>query len=179
MSDTAVESVAVLSAEDVALMMRSIRDARSRIAEEVATAEALHRRLEREVEMISEHLIDVTKADNERIAYLEAQLTAHLLNKRAADPECKSISTPWGRIESREQEPEFIRDEAVLLAWADEQELLGVDGYVRTTVKREADWKAIKAASRLGLEHIVIDGEIVPGVTVVERPLKVSVKVID
>jgi Bacteriophage Mu Gam like protein len=177
--DAAVESVATLSAEDVGWMMRQIQQAKSRMAEEDATGAALIARLHEEIVMVALHVTAASKADADRIDYLEAQLTAHLLNKRAADPECKSIATPWGRIESEAQQPQFVRDEAALLAWAEEQELLGTDGWVRTKTSREANWNVIKAVCEVRDGRLLHQGEIVPGVTVTERPLKVTIRVAD
>lgn len=175
MTDTAVESVATLSAEDVALMMRQIRDANSRMAEERATCERLRDKLDDELRMIDAHEERATKEDALRVSYLTAQLEAHLLNKRAAGPGVKSIATPWGRIESREQQPEFVKDDAALLEWA-----LVYDDFVRMKTTTTIDWERLKAECHVRAGQLITsEGEVVPGVTVTERPLKVVVKVIE
>lgn len=164
--------VAVLSDEDVALMMRQLRNALSRVAEETATCDSLRDKLHQELAMIEDHERKVTKADRDHIAYLEQQLTAHLLNVRAADDRVKSIDTPWGRISSREQQPEFQRDEATVLAWAE-----GTP-FARTRPLTTLDWKALKEHCHVRDGWLVTpEGEVVPGVEVVERPLKVDVEV--
>jgi hypothetical protein len=179
-SVAAVESVATLSAEDIGWMMRSIRDAQSRIAEEAETHAKYHYRLSAELALIAENFERATKEDKDKIAYLEAQLTAHLLNKRAADESVKSIRTPWGVVESREQQPEYIKDDAVLQAWADAYVDESGGTFLRTKATRVPDWEAIKMSCKVrDGKLITFDGEIVPGVSVIDRGPKVTVKVAD
>jgi hypothetical protein len=163
--------VSVLSAEDVGWMMRAIRDAQERIAEEHATHAKYFDRLEAETQQVIEAEARATKEDHAKIAYLTSQLEAHLLNKRAADPSVKSIRTPWGEVSSREQQPDYQRDEGVLLGWA------SVNAAVRYHAETVVDWELLKKRCHVTGDHLVTpEGEIVPGVTVVERPLKVTVK---
>ena len=165
----------VLSAEDVGWMMRSIRDAQSRIQEETVTHNNYRSKLLLEMDLIDEAEHAATKPDIDRIAYLTQQLEAHLLNKRAADPEVKSIATPWGTVSSRVQQPEYKRDDAVLREWA------FANGYWRqqTKVIEEIHWDALKKACHVNtLGQLVTDqGEIVPGVEVITRGPKVTVEV--
>lgn len=182
MSEVAEHPVpVVLSAEDVHMMVRQIRDAKSRIAEEIATCEADRNKLRRELNMVDEHQERVTKADRERVAYLEGQLTAHLLNLRATDDRIKSIKTPWGDVTSREQPPEFERDEPVLLEWCHAMDNTG--GYPRLVRYFEepdpvVDWKAVKALCHVDGELLISPEKLpVPGVTVKPRPLRVEVEI--
>jgi hypothetical protein len=167
--------VTTLSAEDVALMMRQIRTAHSRIAEEVATCDSLRAKLHEELAMVDEHEHKVTKGDIEHIAFLTAQLEAHLLNVRAAEPNVKSIATPWGVIHSKVQQPEYKRDESLLVEWAEGA------GFTRLKTMSSVDWEGIKKASHVRGEHLVMndDGQIVAGVEVIERGPKVTVEVFD
>jgi hypothetical protein len=173
MTPTAVESVATLSTEDVGWMMRSIRDAQSRIAEAHMTHEAYRGRLAIEMRLIDEGEQHDTKEDLDKIAYLTAQLEAHLLNKRAADPSAKSIATPWGVVSSRVQPPEYKRDEPLLVEWAEGA------GFTRLKSISSVDWEGIKKASHVRGDRLVMndDGQIVPGVEVIERGPKVTVEV--
>jgi hypothetical protein len=172
MTETLTE-ISSLSAEDVALTMRAIRDARSRIAEEVMTCNALRKRLEDELALIAQHEVDATKADRDRIAYFEGQLTAHLLNKRAADPNIKSIPTPWGTVSSVAQPPEYRRDDKALKEW------MLANGWSKERRLVDIDWEGLKKACHVNAERqLVTDvGEIVPGVEVIERGPKVTVEV--
>lgn len=154
--------------------MRSIRDARSRIAEEVETCDNLRSKLLGELDLVAEHEEQITRADRERVAYLEGQLTAHLLWRRQADPECKSISTPWGRIESRVQQPEYRRDDKALKEW------MLANGWSRERRIVDIDWEGLKKACHVNADgRLVTDvGEVVPGVEVIERGPKVIVEVV-
>lgn len=168
-------SLPTLSAEDVGWMMRSIRDAQSRIAETLATHAKYVAKLEAEIAMVYEAQHAAVKSDIDKCAYLEAQLTAHLLNQRAADDKVKSIETPWGRVTSRVQQPEYKRDDAALLEWA-----LVYDDFTRMKTTTSIDWERLKAACHVRDGKLVTsDGEVVPGVEVIERGPKVSVEVID
>ena len=163
------------SAEEVGFMMRSISHAQSRMAEEHATHEAFRDRLRRELNMVDEAEEQAVKPDRERVAYLTAQLEAHLLARRMADDSVKSIKTPWGRIESREQQPEYQRDtnSTALSDWA------ASNGFVRTHSVSELAWDDLKARCHSTIDgQLVTDqGEVVPGVTVVTRAPKVTLKV--
>jgi hypothetical protein len=171
----ASQDVTVLSAEDVGWMMRQIQQAKSRMAEEDATGAALIARLHEEIVMVALHVTAASKTDADRIDYLEAQLTAHLLNKRAADPGVKSIRTPWGEVSSREQPAEFQRDDAELLVWL---QVYGKDDWIRQKSSYAVAWDTIKADCHVRGDKLVTpEGEVLPGVTVVERPLKIVVKV--
>jgi hypothetical protein len=177
----AYEGVATLSAEDVALMMRQLRDARSRIHEEVETCNALRKKLEQDAQFIDAHEQAITKGDQARVAFLTQQLEAHLLNVRAAEPNVKSIATPWGVILSRTQEPEYKRDDKLLLAWA-EGYTFGdnhATPYVRVKETRLPDWDAIKRHARVDEQGRMFtpDGEQIAGVEVIQRAPKVTVEV--
>ena len=162
------------SAEEVGFMMRSISHAQSRMAEEHATHEAFRDRLRRELNMVDEAEEQAVKPDRERVAYLTAQLEAHLLARRMADDSVKSIKTPWGRIESEAQQPEFERDEPTLLTWAHESRR----DALRVKTTETLDWAALKAHCQIRAGQMVTpEGEVVPGVTVVERAPKVKVVV--
>jgi hypothetical protein len=159
------EGYRIDDAEELAFAMRVIRDAKSRIDEETLTAEKLRRKLLEELELVDQHVERITKADRERIAYYEAQAVEHLRRRQAEDGRVKSLPTPFGTVSSRVQQPEFQRDETVLELWA---ALSGNPAYIR--VKHEVNWSAIKAACHVRGDKLVTDdGEIVSGVTVVDR----------
>lgn len=81
----------------------------------------------------------------------------------------KTINLPYGSISLKKQEPEFQKDEGQLLEYARQT------GFFK--VKETVDWAGIKKT------HLVVngkmvneDGEIVPGVTAVEREDKFTLK---
>ena len=174
------EAVDLSTPELVAWAFRKLRNCRSRIAENVATADAMRAKILKEIEAVDAWLAQETKADASTIAYMTAQLEAHLLNARAADPNCKGIKTPWGVIESREQQPDFERNDEELLAWLNAYE----PQLVRVKTILSPAWDEVKACCMIRGERLVIAdgeraGEALPGVTVKPKPLRVSVKVFD
>lgn len=81
----------------------------------------------------------------------------------------KSLSLPYGKISLKKQQPEFLRDEATLLEYAKEI------GFVK--VKETADWAAIKKSCAVVDGKLWdMNGEAVPGVTVIEKEEKFEIK---
>lgn len=173
---TDIATLPTLTSEEVHAKMRQIRNAKSRIAEEIATCEIDRAKLRAELELVDEHQERVTKDDREYVARLERELQAHLLNLRAADDRVKSVKTPWGDILSRELQPEYIKDDAALLAWCQDS----IAGFVRERVIYTPDWERLKKACHVNANgQMVTDyGEIVAGVEVIERGPKVTVEVV-
>ncbi|WP_017728556.1 host-nuclease inhibitor Gam family protein [Halalkalibacterium ligniniphilum] len=79
----------------------------------------------------------------------------------------KTIKLPYGQIKLVKQQPEFRKDENELLNYAK------ANGFIKVT--ESADWAEIKKrCSVLGDKLIDENGEVIPGVTVVERDDKFS-----
>lgn len=100
-------------------------------------------------------------------AYIREQVAEQQANGKKAK---KSIKLPYGSIALKKQQPEFIKNEDELLEYARQAELV--------KVKETADWAAIKKVSRIH-EGKMYDqnGEVVPGVDVVERADKFELKI--
>lgn len=82
----------------------------------------------------------------------------------------KTIKLPYGNISLKAQQPKFDRNEAELLQYAEEA------GFVR--VKKETDWAALKKQCVVADGKLYdMNGECVPGVSVVEQPDKFEVKI--
>ena len=156
----AAEPPSRLSRDELFRVMERLSTVRSRIAENEATAQ-------REHERIDAWLAEETKSDRGYAAMLEAQAQSFLREQIADDPSApKSIRTPWGKVESRATPPEYERDDALLLAWAAD------NGYMRET----ADWERIKRECHVrGNRLVTAEGECVPGITVTERERKFTV----
>jgi phage host-nuclease inhibitor protein Gam len=111
------------------------------------------------------------KADKER-AFFDHLLREYIESKRAEDVKLKTIKLPHGKIALRQQQPEFVRDNDILLGWikANRPEFL--------RVKEEPDWASLKKEVAVAGEHAVdANGEIIEGVTVVTREDKLIVEV--
>lgn len=148
----------------LARAFRHIAAARSRIAEIELTAQ-------RERKRINQWELDTTGPDRRQIVHQEALIAAYARTRREDSGERdKSLSTPWGIVETRAQEDEFIRDDAVLLPWAESH------GYIREKVSRELDWKRLKAdvIPHMG-GTVLLAGDVVPGIVHRPREPKVTV----
>ena len=80
-----------------------------------------------------------------------------------------------GKLVLKTQEPEYDRQEDQLCKWLKDN---GKAGMVKT--KESADWKELKKELKVGPDGkcmVTADGEIVPGITVIEREPKFSVSV--
>ncbi|HWQ30562.1 MAG TPA: host-nuclease inhibitor Gam family protein [Negativicutes bacterium] len=114
-----------------------------------------------------------TQSIEHSIAYFEGLLTVFLMEKRKADPKYK-ISTPYGKVTAKKQQPEFIRNEEDLLRWAEANNRADV-----IKVKKSVDWASLKKDTEIRDEQVVDkkSSKVVDGITVIERPEKIVVEV--
>ena len=118
--------------------------------------------------------IDAVKQDAEiklsiidRALFLFFQTVQH--HKRATQ---ESYTHPEGKLVLKKQAPEFKRDDKTVLSW-----LKGNNGgnYIKTT--ESLDWASLKKdVTVMGNSVVNSDGEIIPGVEVVEREPKFTVE---
>lgn len=79
---------------------------------------------------------------------------------------------PGGKIMMKKQAPDYDKDDKTVIAWLKDN---GGADYVKTEEK--LDWAALKDASTVVGETIVnSDGEVIPGVKVIEREPKFAVE---
>lgn len=107
------------------------------------------------------------------MAYFEGLLTDYHRRLLEDNPKAKTVKLPHGVLKARAQQPEFVRDESALLTWIKAQR----PEFVVT--KESADWAGLKKIAVAAGSSLVdpASGEIIGGVTVVERPDKFSVEV--
>lgn len=87
--------------------------------------------------------------------------------KKGRKPQ-KTIKLPYGTIKLKKQQPEFQRNDSELLGYAKE------NGFLK--VAESVDWSLIKSQCTVfGDKLIDPQGQLVPGVTVVERDDKFTV----
>lgn len=88
-----------------------------------------------------------------------------------SDEHRKTFKLPAGAVQIRKQQPEYVRDDARLLKWLKRNKLRG---YIEKVEKPK--WGELKKRLRQAGERVVDEnGEVVDGVLVVERGLKVNV----
>ena len=105
--------------------------------------------------------------------FFEGLLTEYFAREREKDPKFK-ISTPYGKVSARKQQPKWHYDDEKLVNWLleNDKELV--------RVKYEPDKNGIKKKYKIIGENVVTeDGEIVEGITIEERPEKVTIKVVE
>lgn len=86
----------------------------------------------------------------------------------------ESYQLPSGKLVLKKQAPDFERDDELILAWLKAND---EDQYVKT--KETVDWSELKKTLTIVGEQVAGEtGEIIPGITVTERPdvFKVEVK---
>jgi hypothetical protein len=84
----------------------------------------------------------------------------------------ETYSLPSGKLVLKSQKPEFIRDEKTLTAWVEQSapEFLKIN--------KITDWEGLKEVIKTsGNNAISQDGEVIPGITIKERPKKFEVVV--
>ena len=111
----------------------------------------------------------VNKAADESIAYFTAKLEEYFSNvPHKATKTQESYTLPGGKLIRKKQQPKFETDDEALVPWLEENFM----GQL-VKVKKSADWAALKKICSVTPdgEHVVTDeGEIIPGVTVTQRP---------
>ena len=115
---------------------------------------------------------ELDKLSNSR-QFFEGLLTEYFIRQRELDPKFK-ISTPYGKVTARKQQPKWNYDDEKLVNWLleNDKELV--------RVKYEPDKNGIKKKYKIVGENVVTeDGEIVEGITIEERQEKINIKVVE
>ena len=111
----------------------------------------------------------VNKAADETINYFTAKLEEYFANvPHKATKTQESYTLPGGKLIRKKQQPKFETDDEALVPWLEENFM----GQL-VKVKKSADWAALKKVCSVTPdgEHVATDdGEIIPGVTVTQRP---------
>ncbi|GIM47590.1 phage protein [Collibacillus ludicampi] len=128
---------------------------------------------DKEIERIKLWLEDVNGALQKDAEYFESLLQAYHRMVLEENPKAKTIKLPHGTLKARKQEPDYIRDEEKLLAWTKENQPEAVK------VKENVDWSTLKKMIVSTENGVAIDenGQVIEGITVVDRGIKFSVEV--
>ena len=85
----------------------------------------------------------------------------------------ESYTLPGGKLILKKQNPEYVRDDKTAIDWLKAN---GGDAYVK--VEEKLDWATLKADTQVVNGQVVtMDGEIVPGIEVIDREPKFTVEV--
>lgn len=111
----------------------------------------------------------VNKAADDDVAYFTAKLEEYFANvPHKTTKTQESYTLPGGKLIRKKQQPEFETDDEALVPWLEENFMSQL-----VKVKKSADWAALKKVCSVTPdgEHVATDeGEIIPGVTVTQRP---------
>ncbi len=127
---------------------------------------------EAEMERIREWQATEKKRNEANKEYLESLVVRYFTEERAKDEKFK-LSTPWGKVSARKSPPSYVYDDEKLLNF-----LKSSDRGEFIRVSESVD-KALLKKSVTVQGDVVVDenGEIIDGITIVEKGLSVSVKV--
>lgn len=108
------------------------------------------------------------------IQFFEGLLTDYFVRQREQDPKFK-ISTPYGKVAARKQQPKW--------EYTDEKKAIeclksaGLEELVR--IKEELDKAALKKTVLVTEgKAITGDGEVIEGITILDLPEKIDIKVV-
>ena len=104
---------------------------------------------------------DVTIANMKHFLEVYFQSVPHKVTKTE-----ENYRLPSGKLVLKKQQPEYQRNDEEIIAWLKEN---GKTQYIR--VKEEVDWNELKKSLNVvGEVAADEDGQIIPGLTVIERP---------
>ena len=100
----------------------------------------------------------------ENTSYLRGKLMDYFMTVKTQNTKTmKKYKLVSGTLVLKRQQPLYERDEGALLAWAE------TTAPELVKVKKEVSWADLKKQTDISGDKLLLDGEIIPGVTVVER----------
>ena len=118
--------------------------------------------------------IEAVKEDADyKLGFIERALFAYFKTKKHTKTQTQEyVKLPLGKLMLKKQNPEFKRDDAKVIEWLKEN---GAPEFVK--VEEKLDWANLKKATTIVGNAIVnTDGEIIPGVEVIEREDKFCIE---
>jgi phage host-nuclease inhibitor protein Gam len=110
------------------------------------------------------------KLDNQ-VEFFNGLLTEYALEQRHSDPKWK-CSTPFGKVSFRKQQPKWNVEDEILLH---NLKASGLNNLIR--IKEEINKAELKKVAAVIRGKVLIDGEILEGVTVEEQPEAIKIEV--
>jgi Bacteriophage Mu Gam like protein. len=146
----------------------------AKIREERAEAQRIINVCETMIQKYEEKIQAVKNRLPQRTAFLESKLMEYF--EKVPHKKTKTMEKyelPSGVLKKKYPAPEFKRDEDKLLQWLKERNMTE---YVK--VKESPDWAEFKKSIKIVGDKVVDEnGEIVDGITIVERPAEFIVEV--
>lgn len=109
----------------------------------------------------------VNKAADESVAYFTARLEEYFASvPHKATKTQGSYTLPGGKLILKKQQPKFEVDDDTLVPWLKSNFMAHL-----VKVKESADWATLKKVVNVSGSGVTTDeGEVIPGVTVTQRP---------
>ena len=126
---------------------------------------------DKEIERVKNWQQQEEEGLNNSKEFFEGLLTEYFVKQKEVDPKFK-ISTPYGKVSSRKQQPKWSYEDEKVLNWLKENDTELI------RIKEELNKAELKKKYQVvGNEVITEDGEIVEGITIEERPDSINIKV--
>jgi phage host-nuclease inhibitor protein Gam len=126
----------------------------------------------KEIEKITTWKNNQAESIQKSISFFEYLLTEYHQQVLKENPKAKTIKLPSGNLEARNAQPEYKRDKDAMLPWVEKNR----PDYV--VIKKDINWaglkKILKYENGTGIDPDT--GEVVPGLTVIDRGTTFSVK---
>lgn len=142
--------------------LNKIRKAREQQSREKAE-------LQRQMQFYQDQMEIIDRKTEEEVGFFESMLRDYF-SSRVDEGFTKSTKTqtayklPTGKLVLKKQNPDFVRDDATVIAWLKE------NGGQFIKTKESLDWAELKKTVTVnGGSIVTADGEIVPGVKVVSN----------
>lgn len=172
-TEEAKEPFIIDSQEKAAWVMRKLRQIEQKKAENNDTANNMVGEFQKEIEGVQAW----QKGENDRLdndaSWFIAGLETWHRKQYEEDNDIKTIKLPFGKLEIRAQQPEYIRDANKLKLWVKE-----IRPDCLETIEKPK-WDELKKSIKVvdGQAVDTTNGFVIDGVTVVEREAKFNVKV--
>lgn len=133
----------------------------------------IKRLMNKEIQRIKDWGESELKTLKNSTGFFEGLLTEYYVVEKEKDPKFR-ISTPYGKVSSRKQQPKWNYEDDKVLEWLKENdaELIRIKEEINKTELKEK-YNSING------QVVTEDGEIVEGVTVEERPDTITIKVVE
>lgn len=171
------EQVTVQETEESTFMISNDKEADwaiEKIFDHESERDRLLQLVEAKEAELKEKRRQITESCENRTSYLKSMLRVFFEQQKptSTTKTQSSYQLVSGKLVMKKQQPEYVRDEPAMIAWADEN----AADFVR--VEKRINWADLKKKLTVNGEQAVFadTGEIVPGICVVDRPDVFEVK---
>lgn len=126
-----------------------------------------------EISRIEKWLLDEKNKTEKKKFFFNNRLEEYVRYLMATSDESK-VETPYGTAKIGKQQPEWQYDEDIILKFLESENMID---YI--TIKKSLNKKELRKLNRVGEEVVNENGEVIPGIKVVERPDVLRLKLLD